>query len=77
MPSNYCAGRAGSNVIEKADGNYSAYVPDLPGCVTTGRTIEETEANIRDAIVIHIEGMREDGREVPTPTTHVAELDIA
>ncbi len=48
-------------VIEKAEGNYSAYVPDLPGCVATGATPEETERAIREAIEFHLEGLREDG----------------
>ena len=56
-------------VIEKAENNYSAFVPDLPGCISTGRTLEEVRANIRDAIDFHIEGMREDGEPVPEPTT--------
>ena len=56
-------------VIEKADGNYSAYVPDLPGCVTTGKTIEEVEKNIREAIQFHIDGLKEDGLPVPPATT--------
>ena len=50
-------------VIEKAANNYSAYVPDLPGCVATGASLEEVEAEIREAIEFHLEGMREDGRE--------------
>ena len=48
-------------VIEKAESNYSAYVPDLPGCVATGASLEEVEAQIREAIEFHLEGMREDG----------------
>jgi predicted RNase H-like HicB family nuclease len=56
-------------VIEKAEGNYSAYVPDLPGCVATGATVEATEAEIRDAIRFHIEGLRADGLDVPEPTS--------
>jgi len=48
-------------VVEKAGNNYSAYVPDLPGCAATGSTIEETEREIRAAIELHIEGMMEDG----------------
>lgn len=52
-------------VIEKAGENYSAYVPDLPGCIATGATVDETEAEIRDAIRFHIEGLREDGLPVP------------
>lgn len=64
-------------VIEKAEGNYSAYVPDLPGCVATGATIEETEAEIRDAIAFHVEGLREDGLPVPAPTSRVEYIDLA
>ena len=56
-------------VIEKAERNYSAYVPDLPGCVATGSTREEVEREIREAIEFHIEGLREDGLPVPEPTT--------
>ncbi len=56
-------------VIEKADGNYSAYVPDLPGCVATGPTVQAIEAEIRDAIRFHIEGLQADGLEVPEPTS--------
>ncbi|MBO6553276.1 MAG: type II toxin-antitoxin system HicB family antitoxin [Roseitalea sp.] len=58
-------------VIEKAEGNYSAYVPDLPGCVATGDTAQEAEANIADAIRFHLEGLREDGIDVPSPTSIV------
>lgn len=54
-------------VIERADANFSAYVPDLPGCVATGATLEEAEAEIRTAIRFHIEGLREDGLDVPEP----------
>ena len=56
-------------VIEKADGNYSAYVPDLPGCVATGATVAETESEIRDAIRFHIDGLKQDGQPVPRPTS--------
>ena len=56
-------------VIEKANENYSAYVPDLPGCIATGPTVEATENEIRDAIRFHIEGLREDGLPVPEPTS--------
>ncbi|HWV42336.1 type II toxin-antitoxin system HicB family antitoxin [Pseudorhodoplanes sp.] len=56
-------------VIEKADGNYSAYVPDLPGCVATGDTVKDAEREIRDAIRFHIEGLKEDGLVVPEPTS--------
>ena len=64
-------------VIEKASGNYSAYVPDLPGCVATGETIEETEASIREAIEFHLDGMREDGLVIPIPSSRVEYVDIA
>ena len=56
-------------VIEKAAGNYSAYVPDLPGCVATGRTIEEVQREIREAIAYHVEGLKEDGLPVPLPSS--------
>jgi predicted RNase H-like HicB family nuclease len=56
-------------VIEKADGNYSAYVPDLPGCVVTGDSVEAVEREIREAVRFHIEGLKEDGLRVPTPTS--------
>jgi len=64
-------------VIEQAEGNYSAYVPDLPGCVTTGATLEETERNMREAIAFHLEGMREDGLIIPIPSTVVEYCDLA
>jgi predicted RNase H-like HicB family nuclease len=56
-------------VIEKADGNYSAYVPDLPGCVATAATVAEVENEIREAIRFHIDGLKEDGLPVPQPTS--------
>ena len=56
-------------VIEKAEGNYSAYVPDLPGCVATGATVKEAESEIRDAIRFHIDGLKEDGLPVPKATS--------
>jgi predicted RNase H-like HicB family nuclease len=56
-------------VIEKADGNYSAYVPDLPGCVATGTTIKDVETEIRAAIRFHIDGLKADGAAVPAPTS--------
>ena len=55
-------------VIEKAEGNYSAYVPDLPGCVATGTTVAEIEAEMADAIRLHVEGLLEDGLPVPQPS---------
>jgi predicted RNase H-like HicB family nuclease len=56
-------------VIEKANGNYSAYVPDLPGCVATGATVAEVEAEIREAIRFYIDGLKADGVNVPGPTS--------
>ncbi|TAK84086.1 MAG: type II toxin-antitoxin system HicB family antitoxin [Betaproteobacteria bacterium] len=64
-------------VIEKAEGNYAAYVPDLPGCVATGATIEETERSIREAIEFHVEGLRADGLAIPEPSSRVEYIDIA
>jgi predicted RNase H-like HicB family nuclease len=63
-------------VIEQAAGNYSAYVPDLPGCVATGATVAEVEAEIRDAIVFHVEGLRADGLPIPAGASHVEYVDI-
>jgi predicted RNase H-like HicB family nuclease len=62
-------------VIEKAAGNYSAYVPDLPGCVAAGASVEEVERDIREAIRFHIEGLRAEGLEVPPPTSIAEYVD--
>jgi len=64
-------------VIEQAENNYSAYVPDLPGCVATGSSISDTEQAIREAIEFHIEGLREDGASVPQPTSRVDYVEVA
>ncbi len=64
-------------VIEKAENNYAAYVPDLPGCVATGQTIEQTEQQIREAIDLHLRGMREDGLPIPEPSSSVDYVEIA
>ena len=64
-------------VIEKAEGNYSAYVPDFPGCVSTGATVEETGKSIREAIEFHLDGMREDGTPIPLASSHVEYVEIA
>ena len=56
-------------VIEKGERNYSAYVPDLPGCAATGDTLEEVRQHIRTAVDFHIEGLKEDGVPVPEPTS--------
>jgi predicted RNase H-like HicB family nuclease len=63
-------------VIEKAASNYAAYVPDLPGCVATGATVAETETLLREAIALHIQGLREDGLPVPPPSSVVEYLDL-
>ena len=63
-------------VIEKAENNYSAYVPDLPGCVATGATIAEAETQIREAIEFHLEGLREDGLPIPHPSSQVEYIEI-
>ena len=63
-------------VIEKAESNYAAYVPDLPGCVATGATVEETERSIREAIEIHVEGLRADGLPIPEPSSRVEYVDV-
>ena len=64
-------------VIEKAENNYSAYVPDLPGCVATGATVEEIEGQIREAIEFHLDGLREDGVVIPQPASRVEYVDVA
>ncbi|MBE0549380.1 MAG: type II toxin-antitoxin system HicB family antitoxin [Rubrivivax sp.] len=64
-------------VIERAEGNYSAYVPDLPGCVATGATVAEVEDEIRGAIAFHVEGLREDGLPIPAPSSQVEYIDVA
>jgi predicted RNase H-like HicB family nuclease len=63
-------------VVEKAKANYAAYVPDLPGCVATGATVEETQRRLRDAIAIHVQGLRADGLPVPEPSSLVAYLEV-
>ena len=64
-------------VIEKAENNFSGYVPDLPGCVATGATLEEVEREIREAIEFHLDGLREDGSPIPPPSSAVRYVDIA
>ena len=64
-------------VIEKAADNFSAYVPDLPGCVATGASVAETEQSIREAIELHLSGMREDGIPIPPPSSQVDYVDVA
>ena len=64
-------------VFEQAEANWSAYVPDLPGCITTGNTLAETELNIREAIQGHIETLREFGEPVPQPTSRAKLVDAS
>jgi predicted RNase H-like HicB family nuclease len=64
-------------VIEKADHNFSAYVPDLPGCIATGATVSEVEAEIKEAIAFHLKGMREDGIAPPAPQSQVEYVEVA
>ncbi|MGE3424964.1 MAG: type II toxin-antitoxin system HicB family antitoxin [Dehalococcoidia bacterium] len=64
-------------VIEGTEGSYGAHVPDLPGCVTTGDTLEEVRSMIKEAIKFHLDGMREDGTPIPNPITHVTYVDVA
>ena len=64
-------------IIEQAETNYSAYVPDLPRCIATGATLEEIEQNIREAIEFHLDGLREDGLPIPVPSTVVEYCEFA
>jgi predicted RNase H-like HicB family nuclease len=64
-------------VIETAGDNYSAYVPDLPGCVATGSTLEETEHQLREAIEFHLEGLRADNLPIPNPSSRVDYVEVA
>jgi len=63
-------------VIEKGERNYSAYVPDLPGCVSVGDTLEEVKAEIREAIEFHLEGMREDGLPISKPSSWAEYVEV-
>ncbi|MHB8296911.1 MAG: type II toxin-antitoxin system HicB family antitoxin [Acidimicrobiales bacterium] len=65
-------------IIERAPGNYGAWAPDLPGCVATGPSVEECEAEMREAIAFHLEGMRLAGEEIPEPSAVAASVvDVA
>ena len=64
-------------VIEDAGDNYSVYVPDLPGCIATGLTVEDTESAIREAIEFHLEGMRSDNIPIPQPSSRVDYVEVA
>jgi predicted RNase H-like HicB family nuclease len=64
-------------VIEDAGKNFSAYVPDLPGCVSTGTSVDEVTEHIQEAIAFHIESLREHGEEVPPPTSRASSVQVA
>ena len=64
-------------VIEKTGNGYGAYVPDLPGCIAAGDTLEQTERLICEAIELHLEGMREDGEPIPEPSTVATYIETA
>jgi predicted RNase H-like HicB family nuclease len=64
-------------VIEKANNNYSAFVPDLPGCVATGETLAEVEAEISAAIRFHLDRLQEDGLPIPMPSCQVHYVEAA
>jgi len=64
-------------VIEKAENNFSGYVPDLPGCIATGATVKETEAVLREDIEFHLAGLREDGVPIPQASSRVDYVEVA
>jgi predicted RNase H-like HicB family nuclease len=64
-------------VIERAESKFSAYVPDLPGCIASGMSVAEVEAEMREAIALHVEGLREDGLPVPPSTSRVEYVEVA
>ena len=64
-------------VVERAEGNYSAYSPDLPGCIATGKTPQEAIANMREAVQLHIEGLLEDNLPIPEPQATAEYISVA
>lgn len=64
-------------IIEKTETGYSAYSPDLPGCVSTGVTFEEVEKNMREAIEFHLDGLKLEGYEIPQPSTSSTYIEVA
>lgn len=64
-------------IVEKTNTGYSAFSPDVPGCGSTGETKEEVERNIQEAIAFHIEGLRQEGYEIPEPSTYSSYINIA
>jgi len=63
-------------IIEKAEGNYSAYCPDLPGCIATGSTVEETIQRMKEAIEFHIEGLKKEKLAIPEPSAKAASIEV-
>jgi predicted RNase H-like HicB family nuclease len=63
-------------IFEKANGNYSAYSPDLPGCIATGATRREVEKNIKEAISFHVKGLQEDGSPIPEPSSFTEYIEV-
>jgi len=64
-------------IIEEGERNYSAYLPDLPGCIATGKTLEEVKQRMSEAVALHLHGMREDGLSIPAPVSHVEYVEAA
>ena len=64
-------------IVEETPSGYSAYSPDVPGCVAAGRTRSEVEREMREAIAFHIEGLRAAGEEIPTPSSEASYCDVA
>lgn len=64
-------------VIENAGSNFSAYLPDLPGCVATGTTLAEVESAIREAVAFHLDGLRQEGSPIPSPSSKVDYVEVA
>ncbi len=65
-----------SVIIEKANSNYGAYSPDIPGCIATGKTRPEVEKNIKEAIAFHLEGLKEDGLPIPEPKSSTEYIEV-
>jgi predicted RNase H-like HicB family nuclease len=63
-------------ILEKSSSGYSAYVPDLPGCITVGETKEETMKHMQEAIQLHLEGMKEDGEPIPEPSSEAVTVSV-
>ncbi len=64
-------------IIEKGERNYSAYLPDLPGCIATGKTVEEVKQRMHKAVELHLRGLREDGLPIPEPASLVEYVEAA